>query len=463
MLNQHFNQNASQSADAPSQDLDEASVVGQSAELDELERLAPRPHSLAETGIPPRVLEMLLIKHLSHVTDLDKSALTERLALSGKLVDELLQKLKAEALVEIRSDGRFDRSLRYGLTHKGMALAQYEWQRDGYLGPAPVSLEQYRHLVLRQTSRLDYVSPDRFVKGMADVLLTESMINRLGPAINSGRAIFIYGHPGTGKTYVSRRLVRLFSTSVLIPHALCIGEQVLAIFDPLVHKPRGSKNRQSLRLDEGIDPRWILCERPEVVVGGELTTDMLDVGYDDSHHCNKAPLQLKANNGILIIDDLGRQKVPVDAILNRWIVPLEERIDYLSMSSGEHFEVPFEQVLVFSTNLPPQDLVDEAFLRRIGYKIEFCPISREGYLQLWQAQCAKQGVECSDEVFAYLIDELHVRDGVPLLPCHPRDLVSLCRDQINFMRLPSVLSKDLIASIWASYFVTSSEQGGFHG
>ncbi len=433
------------------------------AEPDELARLAPRPHTLAETGIPPRVLEMLLLKHLSHVTDLDKAGLTERLALPGKLVDELLQKLKAEALLEIRSDGRFERSLRYGLTHKGMTLAQYEWQRDGYLGPAPVSLEQYRHLVLRQTSRLDFVSPARFTQGMADVWLTEAMINRLGPAINSGRAIFIYGHPGTGKTFVSRRLVRLFASSVLIPHALCIGEQVLAVFDPLVHKPKASRGRQPLRLDEGTDPRWILCERPEVVVGGELTTDMLDVGYDADRHCNKAPLQLKANNGILIIDDLGRQKVAVDAILNRWIVPLEEHIDYLSISSGEHFEVPFEQVLVFSTNYRPHELVDEAFLRRIGYKIEFCPISREGYQQLWQAQCARQGLECSEEVFAYLIDELHARDGIPLLPCHPRDLVALCRDQINFMQLPSMLSKDLIASIWASYFVTTREHGGYHG
>ena len=165
------------------------------------------------------------------------------------------------------------------------------------------------------------------------------------------------GHPGTGKTYVSRRLVRLFATSVMIPHALCIGEQVLAVYDPLVHKPKASATRPSLRLDEGADPRWVLCERPEVVVGGELTTDMLDVSYDASHHCNKAPLQLKANNGILIIDDLGRQKVAVDAILNRWIVPLEERIDYLTVSSGEHFEVPFEQVLVFSTNLPSYNFV----------------------------------------------------------------------------------------------------------
>lgn len=449
----------------PSRSLDDEAIAEQACALfpplvAAPAELAPRPRSLAETGIPRRVLEMLLVKHLSQVTELDKLALSARLGLSGSLVEELLQGLKGEALLETRADGRFDRSLRFGLTHKGMTLAQYEWQRDGYLGPAPVSLTQYRELVLRQSARQDFVSAERFAAGMSDVLLTPALINQLGPALNSGRAIFIYGHPGTGKTYVSRRLVRLFSTGVLIPHALCIDEHVLPVFDPLVHKPVTVAQGASLRLDEGADPRWQWCQRPEVMVGGELTTDMLDVSYDASLHAYRAPLQLKANNGLFLIDDLGRQKVAVDAILNRWIVPMEERIDYLTLASGKHFEVPFEQVLVFSTNLPPHDLVDEAFLRRIGYKIPFLPIDPQQYRQLWQQQCQHHALAWDDALLQHLLKDLHGAEAVPLLPCHPRDLVGLCRDQINFTQAPPRLTSELLDAVWRSYFVSTEEQGG---
>ncbi|MGF1759195.1 AAA family ATPase [Photobacterium sagamiensis] len=428
-----------------------------------LSELVPKPRTLEQTGIPARILETLLLKHLSQATDLDVQSLSHSLALSGNLVDLLLQKMKAEALVEVRSDGRFERGMRYGLTQKGRQFAQHELQRDGYLGPVPIPLEQYKELVVRQSSKHEAITPDSLKAGLSDLILPEKLVAQLGPALNSGRAIFIYGLPGTGKTYVSRRLVRLFKSNVLIPYAVCIGHQVLQVFDPIIHEmveppvsqslKKEGLNTKSLRLDDGHDNRLVLCKRPEVVVGGELTAEMLEVSMDPTHKINRAPLQMKANNGILLIDDLGRQKISVDAILNRWIVPLEERIDYLSMASGEHFDIPFEQVLVFSSNFHPSRLADDAFLRRIGYKIEFEPISQDDYHYLWRQECSKHGLSLVKDCLTLVVNKLHIENGVPFLPCYPRDLVLMCSNQIDFFQLAPQIDQKLIEGVWNCYFV----------
>lgn len=283
----------------------------------------------------------------------------------------------------------------------------------------------------------------------------------VGPALNSGRAIFIYGLPGTGKTYVSRRLVRLFDTPVFIPHAVSIGSQIIQVFDPIIHNPVNNQ-QDNLLLNSGYDNRLVLCQRPEVVVGGELTADMLEVTKDATHKINRAPLQMKANNGILLIDDLGRQKVSVDAILNRWIIPLEEKIDYLSLSSGDHFEIPFEQVLVFSSNIHPAKLADDAFLRRIGYKINFGPISEENYSTLWHEQCEKHGLESHSETLNYVFYRLHNPCNVPLLPCYPRDLVAMCSNQISFYQQQPIITPELIQTVWDCYFVNDVQEVSSH-
>jgi len=440
---------------------------GENAELAQFARLAPRPKHLDETGIPQRVLETLLLKHLSTASDLDIATLSDRLALTGNLVELLLQKLKTEALVEIRSNGRFDKQLRYGLTHKGMDYAKREREIDGYLGPAPIPLEQYQHLVKRQTGRLEFISKQKLSRALADLEINEHILNQVGPAVNSGRAIFIYGRAGTGKTYLSRRLVRIFSSKVLIPYAVCVGHQVIQLFDPLIHQSVDLSPSTSLRLDEGHDQRLQICKRPEVVVGGELTTDMLEIRYDPARRVNQAPLQMKANNGILLLDDLGRQQCSVDAILNRWIVPLEEKRDFLALSSGAHFEMPFEQILIFSTNLNPEDLADEAFLRRIGYKIEFHPMDEAAYRRLWKKECENYEVECPEGILAYVIMMLHRRYDVPFLPCHPRDLISMSRNQLEFEEQPPVLNERVLEQIWHSYFVNEqphqNTKGGHHG
>lgn len=420
-------------------------------------KLTHKPKTLEQTGIPARLLETLVIKHLSQTTDEDVVNLAKKLGLSGNIVEQILQKQKAEAFVEVRSDGRFSNSIRYGLTDKGRNLAHHELQRDGYLGPAPISLDHYKRLVLEQTTKNEKISPEILRTGLDDLILPEDIVGTVGPALNSGRAIFIYGLPGTGKTYISRRLVRLFSAHVYIPYSVSVGNQIIQLFDPIIHTPIPNQS-DSLLLDDGYDNRLVLCQRPEVVVGGELTGDMLEVTMDSAHRVNRAPLQMKANNGILLIDDLGRQKVSVDAILNRWIIPLEEGIDYLSLSSGDHFDIPFEQVLVFSSNIHPAKLADDAFLRRIGYKINFGPISREDYTTLWQRECEKHGISNTPDAIEYVINQRHKPCNVPLLPCYPRDLVAMCSNQINFYQLPTVITPELIKTVWECYFVNNEAE-----
>ena len=231
---------------------------------------------------------------------------------------------------------------------------------------------------------------------------------------------------------------------MFIPYSVCIGNQVLQVFDPIVHNPVQQESQHSLKLDDGHDSRLVICSRPEVVVGGELTSDMLEVNVDPTYRINRAPLQMKANNGILLIDDLGRQKVAVDAILNRWIIPLEESIDYLSMISGEHFDIPFEQILVFSSNIHPAKLADDAFLRRIGYKINFGPISGDDYATLWHQHCEKHGLTTTPDGLNYVLNHLHKVHDIPLLPCYPRDLVGMCSNQISFYQHPPQIDPQLI-------------------
>ncbi|MGF1682441.1 AAA family ATPase [Photobacterium minamisatsumaniensis] len=425
-------------------------------------QLTVKPKSIEQTGIPLRLLETLTLKHLAQSTDEDVVTLSKKMGLSGNIVEQILQKQKSEALVEVRSDGRFSTNIRYGLTDKGRHFTQYELQRDGYLGPAPISLSHYKKLVLSQSTIDETITPDILRQGLNNLILPEDIVGKVGPALNSGRAIFIYGLPGTGKTFISRRLVRLFKSQVYIPYSVCIGNQIIQLFDPIIHKPVKQTLQTSLLLNDGYDNRLVYCERPEVVVGGELTSEMLEVTIDPTDRVNRAPLQMKANNGMLLIDDLGRQKVSVDAILNRWIIPLEEKIDYLSMTSGEHFDIPFEQLLVFSSNIHPAKLADDAFLRRIGYKINFGPITKEDYRTLWNAECQKHSLTTKAETLTFIIEQLHPLNSVPLLPCYPRDLVTMCSNQVDFYQQEPIIDSDLIQTVWECYFVNDEQEVNSH-
>jgi SpoVK/Ycf46/Vps4 family AAA+-type ATPase len=333
--------------------------------------------------------------------------------------------------------------------------------RGGYIGPAPVPLHVYSKIVGMQTVHGRAITKSAMRSAFEGVVLEEALLDRLGPSLNSGRAIFVYGPAGTGKTYIAQKLKRLFYDRTLIPHAISVNESIISVFDPIIHRAASRESvGPELRLETGHDPRFVCCERPVVMAGGELTTDMLEVQYDSAAREYRAPLQLKANNGMFVIDDMGRQKVAPEAIFNRWIVPMEEKKDYLSLGSGRHFSVPFDVVLIFSTNMHPLDLADEAFLRRIGYKIGFDYLTRDQYRQIWKDACREYGIVFDPETLEFVLTELHEKESVRLLPCHPRDLLGIAVDLATYLDEPRRLTKQQLRWAWSNYFVSLKNANG---
>lgn len=417
-------------------------------------RIAPRPQTLAATGLSSTFLGDLVEKHLFEGGVLSMRELVTRTALSGRLLEELLGFLRKEGRIEIRAQQADDQGLRYALTERGRGCAMASLIVSGYVGPTPVPLAHYTEVVGMQSVRGRGVTRDQMHAAFADTVLDSAMLDRFGPALNSGKAIFVYGSPGTGKTFITQRLARLFDDTCLIPYAIAIGDTVVRVFDPSVHR-QYQESAPIVMLNRSHDPRYVLCRRPLVITGGELTADMLEVQFDPTARQFRAPLQLKANGGMLILDDLGRQRIPPATVLNRWILPMEEGIDYLSMSTGQHFRTPFDVILVFSTNLQPQDLVDDAFLRRIGYKIGFQPLDREQYHLIWQRVCEANDVPYDPAICQFMIDALHAPSGTPLLPCHPRDLIGMALDRTMYLEARTGLSTEALQWAWHNYFVTT--------
>ncbi len=427
-------------------------------------KLAPRPTKLSDTGLTETFISDLIAKHLFDRGTLSLGELSTIIALAGSIIEGVLNFMRAEARVEVRPGQASSAGLAYTLTERGRVTALDAMMRSGYLGPAPVPLKHYAQVARAQTIHKRSVTHDAMCKAFDDVVLADDMLDRIGPALNSGRAIFIYGPAGTGKTYISQRLCRLFRHPTLIPHSIAIDDTVVQVFDPLIHKQlQHNPSNDNLKLEKGHDPRFVVCERPVAITGGELTTEMLEIHYEPSTRLYEAPLQLKANNGLFIIDDMGRQKVSPAAIFNRWIVPMEEKRDYLTLGSGRHFTVPFDVVLIFSTNIHPLELADEAFLRRIGYKIEFGTLTAEQYEHIWRDACATYQVEYQAHVLDYVINELHSKRQVPLLPCHPRDLLGMAVDHAVYENNSREVSIDHLHWAWDNYFVSVDKHAPITG
>lgn len=418
-----------------------------------LARMVPRPTTLEATGLSLTFIAELLGKHLATSGVLTTGQLIDRLALAGPVIDQVLQFMRAEGRVEVRSRLGQEGELRYGLTDLGRKEATEALLRGGYVGPTPVPLDEYVALVEKQSVHGQVITRARVLETFRGFVIDEELRDRLGPALNSRRAMFLYGHAGTGKTYTARRMARALRGLVLVPHAISVNESVIEIFDPLCHHPAElSGTPPPTRLEEGFDPRYIACERPIVLTGGELAVDMLEVQCDAATRTYSAPIQMKANNGFLLIDDLGRQRVPPAVLFNRWIVPLDTGHDSLTTGKGHHFTVPFDLVLVFSTNLRPQDIADEAFLRRLGYKIEFKPIPAPLYTQIWKDVCAERQVAFDPKLVEFVIRELHGKTTIPMLPCHPRDLLGMALDRIAYMGA-GALDEKAVRWAWESYFL----------
>ena len=420
--------------------------------------IAPRPKTIEETGLSMQFLGDLLVKHINDGGILNIGQLAKRCALAGAVIEGVLDFLRKEGRIEVRGQDEVTGGLRYALTDRGRASAFDALFKSGYIGPAPVLLSDYVKVVEAYSVHDVVVTDEIMRQEFAEIVIRDEKLNQLGPAMHSGRAIFIYGPAGTGKTYITQRLINLLPDDVLIPYAVSINETVVQLFDPQIHKVCDESDaKPNHMLDQGHDPRYARCHRPVIVSGGELTLDMLELSYNSVTKEYQAPLQMKANNGIFIVDDLGRQRVaPVD-ILNRWIVPMEEKKDYLSFGAGCQFSIPFNNVLVFSTNINPLELADEAFLRRIGYKIHFDYLSADEYKRIWQQECEKAGTDYDEDVLNFLIQELHHKNQVPLLPCHPRDLLNIALNMGAYLGQPDSVTIERVSAAWGTYFVQLEE------
>lgn len=425
------------------------SLVGAAAH-----RLPPAPRTIEQTGIDAPALVELAAKAMYLRGQSSLAELCHQLRLPASVLESLLTFMRSERLCEVVRRGAHEGDVHYQLTDGGRERAAGFLQRRSYAGAAPVSLQAYCEMVESQSVADVHVTRDDVRTAFADVVISPRLLDQVGAAMNSGRAMFLHGPAGSGKTYLAERLRRLLRGDVVLPYAITVGGEIVQVFDPIVHEPIGDASAPGAAGNGGIaDLRWVRCRRPVVLSGGELRLSMLDLDFDESTRCYQAPPHVKASNGIYVVDDLGRQQVAVRDLLNRWIVPLDRRIDYLALRTGHKFKVPFDVVVVFSTNLKPSDLVDEAFLRRIGHKIRFAPLSEADYRAVFRIVCAEFGIPYDEPVFAQLLRDHHAPSGKPLLACYPRDLLSQVRDFALYEGSPPALTAEALDRAWHNYFI----------
>jgi predicted ATPase with chaperone activity len=415
--------------------------------------LPREPASLSETGLPFVVLVDLVLKALYRRGQCTATDVAAILGLPLRhVVDNVLEFLKAERLAEVRRSAAVAAAtFEYGLSESGVLRAREALERNEYLGPAPVPVGDYIASIRAQAGVRARLRRADFESALSQLVLPRRVLDSLGPAFNRGRSLFIFGPPGNGKTTIAEVLGRAQPGAVLMPHAVLVDDQIVRVYDPVHHRP--------LPLPNGVrmDARWMPVARPLVVTGGELTLELLDLGYQASSKIHHASLQLKATGGILLVDDFGRQRVPPAELLNRWIVPLDRGVDYYTLHNGAKVELPFELLLVFATNLAPADLVDEAFMRRIRYKVRIDSPSPEEYAEIFRRVCERASIPFSPPAAAYVLSYCAERRIIPRA-CHPRDLVEQLVDMAAYREQPPALSPELLMLACESYFVQESSR-----
>lgn len=419
-----------------------------------VERFTPlAPRSLEECGVSLGVMSDLALKIFYYESYITGRDLALRMGLPfANVVSLILEFLRREKLCEVRSasgrGGFSESTYEYVLTGRGRDMARDALERGQYTGPVPVPLSVYISAIRQQELKDVEVHQRQLRRALAHLVFNENTFEQIGPAINSGRSIFLFGPPGNGKTSIAEAIGSLLMEGdMYIPYAMEVEGQIIKLFDDVNH----------VRVEESqphrVDARWVKIKRPFIVVGGELTMDGLDLVYNNDYKYYEAPFQVKANGGIFLIDDFGRQTARPTDLLNRWIVPLEKRIDFMTLHTGKKFEIPFEVLIVFSTNLEPQELVDEAFLRRIRHKIEVRDPSWEEYAEIFRRVAEIKGVPFTESALAYLIREHYIKAKRPPRACHARDLLDQIIDIARYLSVQPALSKELIDRAALSYFV----------
>lgn len=380
----------------------------------------PYPSSVADTGISPRNLLNLMLKFM-HIESLETvPELSERMKLPARVIQELIDEGTHQRLILAigSTPGAAANTVRYGLGEQGRAAAKDALEQNMYLGPAPVSLANFQQQIERQRVGNEMLGPEALRRGFDGLVVPEHYLKKLLPAINAGRTVLLFGPPGNGKTTLATRIAKIFRNVIYIPYAVDVGGQIIKVFDPGLHQPSVSEEEVGFLSEPGtfqrdrFDERWVACRRPVAVAGGELTIEMLDLQYNPDTKFYDAPLHVKALNGLFLIDDFGRQKFHPSELLNRWIVPMENRVDYLRLNSGASFSLPFDELVVFSTNLKPSDLMDPAFLRRIPYKIKLFSPTREEYRAIFDGVARAYGLTVEDDVFDFIVERLEREFGL---------------------------------------------------
>lgn len=407
--------------------------------------LVDAPQTIGDTGIRRILLEELALKSLYLNGEMSLAELAERTCLSLPVVEELFQFFRREQLCEVKGMVRGTHVVAASGAGKERAAASFAFSQ--YAGPAPVSLDEYSARVHAQGVQRTQVGPADLARAFESLVLSEELVARLGTAVVSGRSVFLYGPSGTGKTTLACNIPEVYDDFVLIPHSIEVDSQVISVYDPVVHRPA------AYSMPDDWDRRWMLCHRPRVVAGGELSSEMLDLQFNASTRFFTAPLQLKANNGVLVIDDFGRQRMRSDELLNRWMTPLDRRLDFLTLPGGKKFEVPFDVLVVFSTNIDPRTLADEAFLRRIPNKIHLDYASPRQFAKIFRRACAAHMLVSDEDLAEYAAEFITSEMKQPLSHSFAGDIVELVLWSAKYRGIDPRLTRDTFQQACSNYFL----------